>query len=108
MNQAISIEKKGKMAESDSLSFYHHELSRAPHIMALLVSATLVTDKGPVIRSASDYSYSATSYAGPGYRIVGDAAGERFMRLMACIALTHWTSLLWPQRSLTRECCRFV
>lgn len=74
MNQAISIEKKGKMAESDSLSFYHHELSRAPHIMALLVSATLVTDKGPVIRSASDYSYSATSYAGPGYRIVGDAA----------------------------------
>ena len=27
------------------------------------------------IRTAGDYSYSASSYAGPGYRIVGDAGG---------------------------------
>lgn len=30
---------------------------------------------GPV-KTASDFSYSASSYAGPGYRIVGDAGGE--------------------------------
>lgn len=28
------------------------------------------------VRTASDYSYSASSYAGENYRIVGDAAGK--------------------------------
>ena len=29
----------------------------------------------PVARTASDYSYSASKYAGKGYRIIGDAGG---------------------------------
>lgn len=32
----------------------------------------------PLISAASDYSYSASYYAGPHYRIVGDAAGQSF------------------------------
>jgi len=30
------------------------------------------------VRTASDYSYSASSYAGENYRMVGDAAGKFF------------------------------
>jgi hypothetical protein len=30
------------------------------------------------VRTASDYSYSASSYAGENFRIVGDAAGKFF------------------------------
>jgi flavine halogenase len=35
------------------------------------------------IRTACDYSYSASSYAGENYRIVGDAAGKFYC---ACIS----------------------
>ena len=30
------------------------------------------------VRTASDYSYSASSYAGENFRIVGDAAGKYY------------------------------
>jgi len=30
-------------------------------------------DGGPHVKQAADYSYTATNYAGPGYRLVGDA-----------------------------------
>ncbi|KAH9940367.1 FAD/NAD(P)-binding domain-containing protein [Epithele typhae] len=61
------------------LSFLH----LAPTIMGLIGDGELVAVKseededeeseGPMARTASDYSYSATAYAGPGWRLVGDA-----------------------------------
>lgn len=78
MNQEISNQKKAQMpSELKSLrGHYLEELSsRAPAIKELLAQGTLIEDEGTVVRSASDYSYHATSYAGLNYRIVGDAGG---------------------------------
>ncbi|KAJ6604263.1 putative halogenase, partial [Mycena vulgaris] len=68
-----SISKKRTMqAENNTLkNHYLSQLQLAPGLMQLLgVSGELVSD----IKSAGDYSYSATNYAGPHYRLVGDAA----------------------------------
>ncbi|KAI0332267.1 FAD/NAD-P-binding domain-containing protein [Cubamyces sp. BRFM 1775] len=58
-------------------------LPLAPGVLDLIGDGELVSIKtegeddeeteGPVARSASDYSYSASEYAGPGWRAVGDA-----------------------------------
>jgi flavine halogenase len=44
------------------------------------------------VKSASDFSYSAPSYAGNGYRIVGDAGGTfpYFSRLFKFLQLIHY------------------
>jgi flavin-dependent dehydrogenase len=46
-------------------------LAMAPNLKVLLGTSAELDPKS--IKSASDYSYSSPSYAGPGYRIVGDA-----------------------------------
>lgn len=57
-------------------ALYLQELKQAPVVVALIGDGSLVGGESkPTVMSASDYSYSATSYAGPNYRIVGDAAG---------------------------------
>lgn len=61
--------KKKEMAESSSQGFYKLSLELVPGIKELLASAELVSE----IKSASDWSYSASKYAFPGVRIVGDA-----------------------------------
>ena len=73
--QDLSNLKKSQMPPETRTARGHYlaELDRAPSIKALLENATLIEDEGPVVRSASDYSYHADSYAGPNYRIVGDA-----------------------------------
>ncbi|KAI8992929.1 FAD/NAD-P-binding domain-containing protein [Trametes punicea] len=58
-------------------------LQLAPGVVDLIGDGELVSLKtdedddeaaeGPMARSASDYSYSAAEYAGPGWRLVGDA-----------------------------------
>ena len=63
-------------------------LQLCPTILGLIGDGELVAVKsdededaeteGPLARSASDYSYSASDYAGPGWRIVGDAGGTPF------------------------------
>ncbi|EIW80822.1 FAD/NAD(P)-binding domain-containing protein [Coniophora puteana RWD-64-598 SS2] len=59
---------------------YRSILKLAPGLMKMLESGTLVPKKGAGeqketrVRMASDFSYSAEGYAGPGYRIIGDAA----------------------------------
>ena len=68
-NQEMATEKKKKMAEPSSKGFYLESLEFVPGIKDLLKSAELVSD----IKSASDWSYSASSYAFPGVRIAGDA-----------------------------------
>ncbi|EFX04254.1 flavin-dependent halogenase O-methyltransferase bifunctional protein [Grosmannia clavigera kw1407] len=68
-NQEMAIQKKRQMAEPSSLGFYKEVLELVPGIKELLANAELVSE----IKSASDWSYSASSYALPGVRIVGDA-----------------------------------
>ncbi|KAI4102884.1 MAG: hypothetical protein L6R37_004146 [Teloschistes peruensis] len=68
-NQDMATEKKKKMAEPSSKGFYLESLEFVPGIKDLLKSAELVSE----IKSASDWSYSASSYAFPGVRIAGDA-----------------------------------
>ncbi len=62
-------------------------LQLAPGVSSLVGDGELVSiktdeedsqEEAPVARSASDYSYSAAEYAGPGFRIVGDAGCELF------------------------------
>lgn len=65
----MATEKKKKMAEPSSKGFYLESLEFVPGIKDLLKNAELVSE----IKSASDWSYSASSYAFPGVRIAGDA-----------------------------------
>ncbi|KAK4494542.1 hypothetical protein PRZ48_013898 [Zasmidium cellare] len=62
------VERK-RASGLDGLAFYKDFLKLAPKINDLLSDATIVSG----LRQASDWSYSASAYAGPGFRIVGDA-----------------------------------
>lgn len=50
-------------------AFYQDYLKLVPQIYALLSDAEIVSD----LKQASDWSYSASAYAGPHFRIAGDA-----------------------------------
>jgi flavin-dependent dehydrogenase len=69
MNQALSISKKKAMESPSPTGFYKESLKLVPDVLELLRNAELISD----IKSASDWSYSASSYASPYLRIVGDA-----------------------------------
>ncbi|KAK5989787.1 Flavin-dependent halogenase aclH [Cladobotryum mycophilum] len=68
-NQEMATKKKREMAEPSSKGFYMQSLELVPGIKELLSKAELVSE----IKSASDWSYSASKYAFPGVRIAGDA-----------------------------------
>ncbi|GBF64191.1 flavine halogenase [Trichophyton mentagrophytes] len=68
MNQAMATTKK-REAGSSSQQFYIDNVKQIPGIWQLLDNAELVSD----LKSASDWSYSASSYASPYLRIAGDA-----------------------------------
>jgi hypothetical protein len=61
-------------ADSTTISRYLSNLTCAPGVIKL-ITVSGVLDYGSV-KSASDFSYSAPSYAGSGYRIIGDAGGN--------------------------------
>lgn len=61
--------KKKAMESPSTQGFYHESVKLAPGVGEMLASAQLVTG----IKSASDWSYSASCYATPNLRIVGDA-----------------------------------
>jgi flavine halogenase len=69
MNQAIATSKKKEMDSPSSRDFYLKSLDLVPGIKKLLSEGELVSD----IKSASDWSYSASAYAFPQVRIAGDA-----------------------------------
>lgn len=77
MAQDILISKKkgeGNRVALSTEEFYKEQLATvAPNVTKLIKDGKLIND---TIRSASDFSYSASSYAGPNYRIVGDAGGQ--------------------------------
>ncbi len=69
MNQELATSKKKAMTSGGTREFYLESLKLTPEISELLVDAELVSD----IKAASDWSYSASSYASPYVRIAGDA-----------------------------------
>ena len=69
MNQTMHITKKKGSGSPSTQQLYLDSLDLAPCTKELLGVGTLVTE----IKQASDYSYQATTYAGPHFRIVGDA-----------------------------------
>ncbi|KAJ3575479.1 hypothetical protein NP233_g1073 [Leucocoprinus birnbaumii] len=82
MNHAQSIQKRNALREesgnpdSSLQDFYLSQVKLAPGLFKdLIPNARMVAKEGgALVRQASDYSYSADGYAGPGYRLVGDAA----------------------------------
>ncbi|KAG2066157.1 FAD/NAD(P)-binding domain-containing protein [Suillus decipiens] len=82
MNQDMYNERVRALKGSSMEERYRLSAALAPGLIELLGSAKLVQKEvvggqpgqlEPLIRSASDFSYSASSYGGPGFRVVGDA-----------------------------------
>ncbi|KAI5117033.1 hypothetical protein M0805_002249 [Coniferiporia weirii] len=76
VNQDIANKKKQAQTPTPSArDFYLENVKLAPTIYELISSGNLVDapDGGPIVKTASDYSYSSRSYGAPGLRIVGDA-----------------------------------
>ncbi|PHH72942.1 hypothetical protein CDD80_4166 [Ophiocordyceps camponoti-rufipedis] len=69
LNQDLATDKKKQLASPRPRDFYLSCLELVPQTKKLLAKAELVGD----IKSASDWSYSASSYAFPYGRIAGDA-----------------------------------
>jgi hypothetical protein len=87
MNQAIYHEKIRALKGSSLEDRYRLSISLAPGLVKLIGSGRMVQKEAVggqpgqldlLIRSASDFSYSASSYGGPGFRLVGDAGGANF------------------------------
>ena len=84
MDQDISTNKKraGRNAAGvrgySLQDHYLEELQRAPGVMKLIGEGRLRNKDNPEgVKAASDFSYAAPSYAGPRYRIAGDAGGAQ-------------------------------
>lgn len=67
MNQELAIAKQRSCASTQD--FYENALKMAPNITQLLGDGIVVTN----VRTASDYSYSSSTYAIPYASVVGDA-----------------------------------
>jgi len=68
-NQEMATAKKRAAGSPNTKEFFLQSLELAPRIKALLAEGELISD----IKSASDWSYSASTYAFPYARIAGDA-----------------------------------
>lgn len=65
--QDLFVTKKKQLGLTPQ-EFYCEYLKLAPQISAMLSDAEIVSD----MKQASDWSYSASAYAGPYFRIIGD------------------------------------
>ncbi|KAJ5613720.1 FAD/NAD(P)-binding domain-containing protein [Penicillium herquei] len=68
-DQKIATEKKRELGRPSTLDFYKQCIEMAPRTKELLSEAELVTD----VKSASDWSYTASAYHLANARICGDA-----------------------------------
>ncbi|KAG1817947.1 uncharacterized protein BJ212DRAFT_1568202 [Suillus subaureus] len=82
MNQDVYNERVRALEGSSLEDRYRLSISLAPALVKLIGTGRVVQKEAsggqpgqldPLIRSASDFSYSASSYGGPGFRLVGDA-----------------------------------
>ena len=69
MRQDLFFAKKKLTGSPSSVEHYKECLKLAPQIVKLLEEAETASD----IKQASDWSYSASAYAGPHFRLAGDA-----------------------------------
>nr|Q0CCX4.2 RecName: Full=Sulochrin halogenase gedL; AltName: Full=Flavin-dependent halogenase gedL; AltName: Full=Geodin synthesis protein L [Aspergillus terreus NIH2624] len=69
MRQDLFFGKKKAAGSPGSLEMYKLCLQSVPGISGLLEDAEIVSD----VKMASDWSYSASAYAGPHFRVAGDA-----------------------------------
>jgi len=69
-NQEMATAKKKELGSPSTSEFYAKMLDLAPTVKDLLSKAELISD----IKSASDWSYTASTYAAPYLRLVGDAS----------------------------------
>ncbi|EFY89824.1 putative flavin-dependent halogenase/O-methyltransferase [Metarhizium acridum CQMa 102] len=69
LDQKMATEKKQELGCPSTLDFYKQCLEMAPRIRELLSEAELI----PHVRSASDWSYTASTYHLPNARVCGDA-----------------------------------
>jgi flavin-dependent dehydrogenase len=69
MNQERAKTRKAANSNTSDSEFYNGALQLAPDLVKLLGTGKLVSG----LKSASDYSYSSSTYAIPYARIVGDA-----------------------------------
>lgn len=69
MRQDLATAKKKAMGSPSGPDFYRECVRMAPMMVHLTEGAELVSN----VKSASDWSYSASTYASPYLRIVGDA-----------------------------------
>lgn len=97
----MKSKKAVMVGDKSSQALYMQELStHAPMIWKLLSDAKLVPySAGPIVRSASDYSYASTSYSGPNYRIIGDAGGMCHPLPMSTILILSCVQLLLTHSS---------
>ncbi|TGJ86279.1 hypothetical protein E0Z10_g2483 [Xylaria hypoxylon] len=70
IKQHLVAPKKKAIGSLDTADFYKQTLKETPIIASLLENAELVPEE---LRTASDWSYSASEYASPNIRIAGDA-----------------------------------
>ena len=70
LRQDLSVARKRALGSPSPAELYKHCLALAPDISARLAQAELIS---PTIKTGSDWSYSASAYAGPNFRLVGDA-----------------------------------
>ena len=63
---------------STMVACYLSNLSCAPGVVKLITPSGVLNFGS--VKSASDFSYSSPSYAGNGYRIVGDAGGKNRLK----------------------------
>ncbi|KAG6355157.1 hypothetical protein INS49_004238 [Diaporthe citri] len=98
-NQEMATQKKKAMAEPSTKGFYTESLEHVPGIKSLLANGELVSE----IKSASDWSYSASCYGFPGVRIAGDAGS--FIDPGDC---DEETASSWHDKKTTESYTRFL
>jgi hypothetical protein len=102
MDQDISIRKKKAMratggSETNLQTHYMEELARAPGALKLIGKGTLRHDGNPeAVKSASDFSYSASTYAGDHFRLAGDAGGIVSPRLFMVPVIDNYQAFIDP------------
>lgn len=103
MDQDISTNKKraGREAAGErgfSLQdHYLQELRLSPNVLELIGEGQLRNkDKSEAVKAASDFSYSASTYAGPNYRIAGDAGGTQICPVARSLVLKQLIAFIDP------------
>jgi len=86
-DEKVSRSKRANMStgpeEDKSMNHYMEQLKLVPNLLRLLEKSTCTG----VVKSAGDYSYAADRYAGPRFRLAGDAGGTSISVLQECRAI---------------------